>query len=168
MKGKATTVRKELQELYSAIEEGKADITGLFALQFLIDKGRLDKRLEREMYATYLASMFRSVRFGVNEAHGKGVAIQFNYLTLEGGITIDELSGKFSVDQSKIKDAVVKLTDDILTMQAEGSYVKAKALCDRFGIIHPAMQKALDKLANIPVDIEPEFTLVTKSADGIR
>jgi hypothetical protein len=166
--GKATTVRKELQELYSAIEEAKADITGLFALQFLIGKGLLDKRLEREMYATYLASMFRSVRFGINEAHGKGVAIQFNYLTLEGGLTIDEVNGKFSIDQSKIKDAVIKLTGDILTLQAEGSYAKAKALCDRFGIIHPAMQKALDKLSNIPVDIEPEFPLIKKSTDGIR
>jgi hypothetical protein len=166
--GKATTVRKELQELYSAIEEAKADITGLFVLQFLIDKGQIDKRLEQEMYATYLASMFRSVRFGVNEAHGKGVAIQFNYLTLEGGITIDELSGKFNIDQSKIRDAVIKLTGDILTLQAEGSYAKAKALCDRFGIIHPAMQKALDKLSNIPVDIEPEFSLIKKSANGIR
>ncbi len=166
--GKATTVRKELQDLYSAIEEAKADITGLFALQLLIDKGSLDKKLEQEMYTTYLASMFRSVRFGTNEAHGKGVAIQFNYLTLEGGITIDETSGKFSIDQSKIKDAVTKLTGEILTLQAEGSYEKAKALCDRFGIIHPAMQKALDKLSNIPVDIEPEFTFVKKSVIGIR
>jgi uncharacterized protein YjbJ (UPF0337 family) len=140
----------------------------LFALQFLIGKGLLDKRLEREMYATYLASMFRSVRFGINEAHGKGVAIQFNYLTLEGGLTIDEVNGKFSIDQSKIKDAVIKLTGDILTLQAEGSYAKAKALCDRFGIVHPAMQKALDKLSNIPVDIEPEFPLIKKSTDGIR
>ncbi|HVN48660.1 MAG TPA: hypothetical protein VMU30_07545 [Bacteroidota bacterium] len=166
--GKPTTVRKKLQELYSAIEEAKADITGLFALQYLIDKKILDKKLEQEMYTTYLASMFRSVRFGTNEAHGKGVAIQFNYLTLEGGITIDEASGKFGIDQSKIEDAVAKLTADILTLQAEGSYVKAKAMCDRFGIIHPAMQKALDKLAGIPVDIEPEFTLIKKTANEIR
>jgi hypothetical protein len=166
--GRATTVRQELKELYSPIEEAKADITGLFALQLLIDRGVLDTKLEEQMYATFLASMFRSVRFGLNEAHGKGVAIQFNYLTLEGGIKIDEISGTFGIDESKIKDAVQALVHDILTLQAEGSYVKAKAMIDRFAIIHPAMQKALDKFDDIPVDIEPIFPLAPKVAGSIR
>lgn len=166
--GKNTTVRQELKELYSAIEEAKADIAGLFALQFLIDKGLLDKKLEECMYTTYLASMFRSVRFGITEAHGKGVAIQFNYLTLESGIEIDEAAGVFSIDKSKIKEAVKKLVNDIMTLQAEGSYAKAKAMIDRFATIHPAMQKALDKMNDIPVDIKPNFTLVPKVEGSIR
>ncbi len=166
--GKSTTVRQELKELYSPIEEAKADITGLFALQFLIDRGVLDKKLEEEMYTTFLTSMFRSVRFGLNEAHGKGVAIQFNYLTLEGGIRIDEISGTFSIDDSKIKDAVQSLVRDILTLQAEGSYAKAKAMIDRFAIIHPAMQKTLEKFDNIPVDIEPIFPFAPKVAGSVR
>jgi hypothetical protein len=167
--GKATNVRKELKELYSAIEEAKADITGLFMLQYLIDKGLLNKRMENEMYTTFLASMFRSVRFGINESHGKGVTIQFNYLTLEGGIKIDEVSNIFSIDIDKIKEAVKKLSGEILTLQAEGSYVKAKAMIDRFAIIHPAMQRALDKLGNsVPVDIEPIFTLVPRIPGNIR
>jgi hypothetical protein len=157
--GKDATVRKQLKELYSAIEEAKADITGLWALQYLIDKGMVDKAMEQQMYTTFLASMFRSVRFGVTEAHGKGVALQFNYLVEDGAITVDEGAGTFSINESKIKDGVRKLTHDILTLQAEGSYEKAKAMLDTYGVIKPAMQKALDKLGDVPVDIEPKFTM---------
>jgi hypothetical protein len=166
--GKETNVRQELKELYSAIEEAKADITGLFALQFLIDKGLLDKKMEEEMYTTYLASMFRSVRFGVNEAHGEGVAIQFNFLTDEGAIKIDEAVGTFSTDNLKIKNAVKKLTGEILTIEAEGSYTKAKALIDKYAVVRTIMQKGLDKLGSIPIDIEPRFPLVPKAAGSIR
>ncbi|MBI3652892.1 MAG: hypothetical protein HY231_17850 [Acidobacteria bacterium] len=161
--GQASTVRLSLKELYSTIEEAKADITGLWALQYLIDKGVMDKQMERAMYITYLASSFRSVRFGLTEAHGKGQAIQFNYLTDEGAIKIDAAKGTFSIDFDKVKDAVRKLTSEILTLQAEGSYAKAKAMLDKYGVIRPAMQKALDKLGSVPVDIEPNFTLVGKA-----
>jgi hypothetical protein len=157
--GAQVTVRKQLKELYSAIEEAKADITGLWALQYLIDKGVVDKSLERSLYTTFLASMFRSVRFGITEAHGKGVAVQFNYLSDEGAILYDEKSGTFSVEQTKIKEAVRRLTHDILTLQAEGSYEKAKAMLDKYGVIRPPMQLALDKLGSVPVDIEPIFPL---------
>ncbi|HEU4796381.1 MAG TPA: hypothetical protein VFT02_12165, partial [Pyrinomonadaceae bacterium] len=81
-----TTPRKQLKELYSAIEEAKADMTGLWALQYMIDRGIIEKSMERTLYTTYLASMFRSVRFGITEAHGRGVAMQFNYLTDEGAL----------------------------------------------------------------------------------
>jgi hypothetical protein len=157
--GRDTNVRKELKELYSTIEEAKADITGLWALQYLIDKGSVASAMERDLYTTYLTSSFRSVRFGLNEAHGKGQAIQFNYLLDEGGIKVDEGAGTYSIDTSKIKAAVRKLTTEILTIEAEGSYEKAKAMLDKYGLIRPAMQKALDKLSGVPVDIEPIFTL---------
>ena len=166
---KETTVRKELKELYSPIEEAKADITGLFALQFLIDKRLIDKTMENQMYTTFLASMFRSIRFGINEAHGKGVAIQFNYLTQEGGIKIDDIADTFSIDMLRIKDAVKTLSGEILTLEAEGSYKKAKGMIDRYAIIHPAMQRALDKLTGtVPVDIEPIFTFVPKMEGSVR
>ncbi len=157
--GRDTSVRKELKELYSAIEEAKADITGLWALQHLIDKGALDRAMERDLYTTYLASSFRSVRFGITEAHGKGQALQFNYLFDEGAIKMDEGAGTFGIDTAKIKDAVRKLSSAILTIEAEGSYDKAKALLEKYGLIRPAMQKALDKLSDVPVDIEPSFVL---------
>ena len=157
--GRETAVRKELKELYSAIEEAKADITSLWALQYLMDKGVVDRAMERDLYTTYLASSFRSVRFGITEAHGKGQALQFNYLVDEGAIRIDETAGTFSIDSSKIKEAVRKLTSEILTLQAEGSYDKAKAMLDKYGVIRPVMQKALDNLTGVPVDIEPVFAL---------
>ena len=160
--GRDTSVRQELKEQYSAIEEAKADITGLWALQYLIDKGSVDRAMERDLYTTYLASSFRSVRFGINEAHGKGQALQFNYLMDEGAIKVDEAAGTFSIDTSKIKEAVRKLAGEILTIEAEGSYEKAKAMLDKYGVIRPPMQKALDKLGNVPVDIEPNFVLAKK------
>src|SRR5947207_12815907 len=157
--GEQTTVRKQLKELYSAIEEAKADITGLWALQYLIDKGVVDKSMERTLYTTNLASMFRSVRFGINEAHGRGVAMQFNYFTDEGGVKYNEQSGKFSIDESKIRDAVRKLTNELLTIEAEGSYDKARAILVKYAVIRPPMLNALDKLKDVPVDIEPVFPL---------
>ena len=157
--GRTTTVRQELKELSSAMEEAKADITGLWALQYLIDKGVVEKRMERSLYTTFLASAFRSVRFGITESHGRGIALQFNYLTDEGAIEVNEQTGTFSVNQGKIKDAVRKLTSEILTVQAEGSYEKAKAMLDKYAVIRPPMQKALDRLKDVPVDIEPVFPL---------
>ncbi|MCA1568506.1 MAG: hypothetical protein LC803_23230 [Acidobacteria bacterium] len=157
--GQATTVRMQLKELYSAIEEAKADITGLWALQYLMDKGMVEKSMERSMYTTFLASCFRSVRFGITEAHGKGIAVQFNYLTDEGAIKFDERTGTFSIDESRVKQAVAKLAREILTLQAEGSYAKAKVMLDRYGVIRPPMQRALASLGDVPVDIEPHFPL---------
>jgi hypothetical protein len=164
--GRETTVRKELKELYSAIEEAKADITGLFALQYLIDKGVVDRKMERDIYTTYLASSFRSVRFGITEAHGRGQALQFNYLFDEGGIKYDKASTTFSIDHSRIKPAVRKLTSEILTLQAEGSYDKAKSMLDKYGLIRPEMRGALDRLGRVPVDIEPRFTLAERVPAG--
>ena len=157
--GQETTVRKQLKELYSAIEEAKADVTGLWALQYMIDRGIIEKSMERTLYTTYLASMFRSVRFGITEAHGRGVALQFNYLTDEGAIKFNETKGTFSIDHAKIKDSVRKLTHDLLTLEAEGSYDTAKALLDKYAVIRAPMQQALDKLKDVPVDIEPIFPL---------
>ena len=157
--GAATTVRLQLKDRYSSIEEAKADMTGLWALQYLIDKGVIDKQMEQTLYTTYLASMFRSVRFGITEAHGRGVAMQFNYLTDEGAIKFNDQTGTFSVDETKVRDAVRKLTHELLTIEAEGSYDKAKAILEKYAVIRPAMKSALDRLNNVPVDIEPMFPL---------
>ena len=157
--GQATTVRLQLKELYSSIEEAKADVTGLWALQQLIDKGVIDKQMQRTLYTTYLASMFRSVRFGLTESHARGVAMQFNYFTDEGAIKFDASTGKFSADDAKMKAAVTKLTHDLLTIEAEGSYDKAKAILDKYSNIRPDMKGALDRLNNVPVDIEPIFPM---------
>ncbi len=154
--GRTTTVRQELKETYSAIEEAKADISGLFALQFLIDQGQLDKGLEKTIYTTFLASAFRSLRFGINEAHGRGQAIQLNFLLDQGAFKVNG-DGTFAVDTAKIRNGVTALTREIMTLQAEGSYAKAKQMIDTLGVIRPQTKALLDRLTSVPVDIEPRF-----------
>jgi hypothetical protein len=155
--GRATTVRQELKETYSAIEEAKADISGLWALRELADRTLIDPSITKTMYTTFLASAFRSIRFGINEAHGRGIAVQVNYLLDAGAFTVQP-GGTFAVDDAKIAGAVTALTRDIMTIQAEGSYAKAKDLLDRLGVVRPQVQKLLDRLTGVPVDIEPSFT----------
>ena len=154
--GRQTTVRQELKEASSFLEEAKADISGLFGIQHMIDKGVLPKALESSLYRTFLASAFRSIRFGVNEAHGKGIAVQLNFLIDQGGFQVKP-DGTFTVDADRAKEGVMALTRDIMTIQAEGDYAKAKALGERLGVVRPPIQAALDKLAAVPVDIEPRF-----------
>jgi hypothetical protein len=159
--GRATTVRQELKETYSAIEEAKADISGLFALQYLVDKGVIDKRMAGQMYDTFLASAFRSIRFGVTEAHGKGIALQLNYLTDYGAFAAQK-DGTFAVDQAKVRQGVSALTHDLLTLEAEGDYAKAKDMLSRLAVVRPTVQTLLDRLGSVPVDIEPRFPTAEK------
>jgi hypothetical protein len=154
--GKQTTVRQELKETYSAIEEAKADASGLWALRHLADRKQVDASIARTMYATFLASAFRSIRFGVNEAHGRGIAMQLNYLLDAGAFRVRQ-DGTFTIDNAKIGDAVTALTREIMTLQAEGSYAKAKEMIERLGVVRPEVQKVLDRLTGVPVDIEPKF-----------
>jgi hypothetical protein len=159
VRGRPTNVRKEMKELGSALEEAKADVAGLFALQYLIDKGTLPASMEQELYATFLAGIFRTLRFGSGDAHGKGMALQCNYFWDRGGIAYNESTGVFSVNVPAMKEAVAKLTGQIMTLQAEGNYGGARELLEHFGTIRPAMQRTLDKLSTIPVDIRPLFPL---------
>ena len=148
-------VRQNLKEVYSAIEEAKADVTGLFMLQYLYDHGmQHSPDAEQKLYTTFLASAFRSVRFGITEAHGRGMALQFNYLTDKGAFVANP-DGTFRVDASKIKGAVRDLAHDLMTIEAEGNYREAKRLLDTLAIIRPPMQKALDALKDLPTDIDP-------------
>ncbi len=157
--GRKTTVRQEMKDLYSAIEEAKADIAGLFALQYLIDRGVIERSTEEQMYVTYLAGVFRSVRFGINEAHGKGMAIQFNYLVDEGAFAYSPAAGTFRVNMDRIKAAVTKLTGEIMTLQARGDYAGVKTMMEHYAVIRPDMRAVLDRLSGVPVDINPRFPL---------
>jgi hypothetical protein len=154
--GRATNVRQELKDTYSAIEEAKADISGLFALQHLVNRGRLDEAFNDTMYTTYLASMFRSIRFGINEAHGRGVAIQLNYFLDHGGVTVAP-DGTCAVNPDRIRQNVIDLTRDIMTLQAVGDYAAATQLIATLGVVRPQVQTVLDRLKDVPVDIEPRF-----------
>ncbi len=167
-----TTPREELKNLYAAIEECKADVTGLFALQYMMDHAKemglskvlaSDEAAQRQLYTTYLASSFRTLRFGLNDAHGKGMAIQFNTYTDKGAF-IQHDDGTFSVDVAKMKTAVNELDHDLLTIEAQGDYAAARKLLDEMGVIRPALSKALDSLQGIPTDIEPVFVTAEELA----
>ena len=154
--GRPSTVRQELKETYSTIEEAKADISGLWALQHLIDKGTLDRSLERTIYTTFLASAFRSLRFGLNESHARGIAIQLNRLLDAGAVVVGQ-DGTFAVDHERVKGAVREVAAELLTIEAEGRYDRAQALIAEQAILRPDVQRALDRLTGVPVDIEPRF-----------
>lgn len=174
--GRSTTPRAELKELYSPIEEAKADVTGLFALQFMMDHAvemklgavlPSDEAAQRQLYTTFLASAFRSLRFGLNDAHGKGMAVQFNYLLDRGGF-VEHGDGTFTVDMAKIKGAVQDLDHDLLTLEAEGNYNGAKEALDRLGVLRPVLKRAFDRLEGIPTDIEPIFVTAEELAPTTR
>jgi hypothetical protein len=173
---RATNPRLELKELFSAIEEAKADVTGLFALQYMIDHAdamKLEQVLdvkdkaaaERKLYNTYLASSFRTLRFGIHEAHGKGMAIQMNWFLDQGGFVVKP-DGTFAVDMSKIKDAVASLDREFLTLEATGDYAGAKKLLTEMANLRPPVQKAIDGLASLPTDIEPRFVTADAMASA--
>jgi hypothetical protein len=170
--GKQTSPRQQLKDLYAAIEEAKADATGLFALQYMMDHAKQmnlggvlksDEAAQRQLYTTYLASTFRSLRFGTHEAHGKGMAFQFNFLVDHGGFTQNP-DGTFSVNYAKIKDAVRDLTRTLLMLEANSDYDAAKKMLDSMVSVRPATQKLLDKLNDIPVDIEPQYVTADELA----
>ena len=165
LQGRDTNPRLELKDLYSAIEEAKADITGLYVLQFLMtqaDQGRIQAPLphgpaaERQLYTTFLASAFRTLRFGLQDAHARGMAIQVNYLRDKGGFVVNP-DGTFAVDFAKVKDAVRALDHDFLTIEATGDYAAAKKMISELAVVRPEAQRLLDRLKSTPTDIEPLF-----------
>jgi hypothetical protein len=159
---KGMTSRAALQETYGPIEEAKADASGLWALQRLIDTGVLtDKDLQRTVYPTFLASAFRSIRFGLKEAHAKAVAMQLNLLVEKGAVRVGN-DGTFAVETTKVKDAVREITTLLMTIEADGDREKAAGLLRTHAIITPAIKRVLDKLAMVPVDIEPRYTTAEK------
>jgi hypothetical protein len=151
--GPQNNLRGSLKELHSAIEEAKADATGLFMMQYLFDHGLLPAQ-EKALYTTFLASSFRTLRFGVHEAHGRGMALQFNYLTDKGAF-VAGADGTFTVDLAKIQNAVRDLVHDLMTIEATGDYAGAKIMLDELGVLRPAMEQAIEKMADLPTDIEP-------------
>ncbi|UTY58166.1 hypothetical protein [Massilia sp. erpn] len=160
--GQESTPRQDLKEAYSTIEEAKADVTGLFALMYMMKKGQLKGVLgegeaaERKLHTTFLASAFRTLHFGLTDSHARGMAIQVNYLLDKGGF-VSHGDGTFSVDFKKIRQAVIDLDREFLTIEATGDYARAKQMMDKYVVIRPDVQKALDKMKTVPNDIRPSF-----------
>ncbi|WP_444927049.1 dipeptidyl-peptidase 3 family protein [Microbulbifer sp. TRSA002] len=148
-------VRQALKETSSALEEGKADILGLYMVTRLHEKGELEEGQLMDNYVTFLAGIFRSVRFGAASAHGKANMMRFNYFKEQGAFTRDPKTGQYSVDFEKMQQAMTNLSRLIITIQGDGDYEKAKSLLETKGVIGPELQADLDRLAeaNIPVDV---------------
>ncbi|KAJ2759503.1 hypothetical protein H4S06_002199, partial [Coemansia sp. BCRC 34490] len=163
------TVRSRLQDLHSAFEEAKADIAGLFAARLLVASGVIANVTMRQFYTTYLASAFRSVRFGLSEAHGLGQAMQLAYLLDAGGFVYDGAARTFAVDFDAIDGAVADLTRDIMLIQGDGDKARAAAFRDKYGVLAPSVAQALDGLAHVPIDIAPvwaDIAELRKSSDA--
>lgn len=160
--GRETEVKKELKETYSTIEECKADVLGMYNNIFMIEKGEYPATFREEVWATFLAGIFRSARFGINEAHGAGNAIIYNYILEKGGYKYDEATQKVSVDFDEIYKSVKELATKVLMIEAEGDYTAAKALIENYAIESPSLKALTGKLKELPVDIKPVFQIQKK------
>ena len=155
--GVETTVGAELQELYSASEEGKADVMGAYNILYMMERGELPAAEKENFLATYFVGIFRAMRFGTNEAHGKGAAFQYSFYKKAGAFEIDEASGKYKVDFAKLEQAISDLTAKIVTIQGDGDYDATKAFLDEYGQIDEAATSAIASMSDIPVDIQPVY-----------
>ncbi|MCU1348499.1 MAG: Peptidase family [Acidobacteria bacterium] len=155
--GSRVEVRIPLKNLYSTIEETKADVLGLWNIVYARNHGLLSAFDEKQLYATYTGLMFRSMRFGIGEAHGRGTAIQWNWIREQGGI-MPSANGRYAVDFAKFADGVKSLSTELLTIEATGDFNRANALLEKYGRITPEIEGINKSLNDIPVDITPVYT----------
>jgi hypothetical protein len=148
-------VKDNLKELYAAMEEGKADILGLFFVTQLVNMGEYTDKDLMDNYVTFMAGLFRSIRFGASSAHGKANMVRFNYFMEKGAFTRNAENGTYTVNFDKMTEAMNSLAAEIITIQGDGDYNKAKAMIDDLGIIKPELQADLERIAQagIPRDI---------------
>jgi len=156
---KSETVRKALQEKYSVIEECKADILGIYAVPYFVNVFSLTKDKIVEHYLTYVAGLFRSIRFGVEEAHGLANLIQLNFLTKWKVIIRDKHTGRYSIDVDSFHRVVTKLAEKLLIIEAHGEYEEAAKFIDDYGLLAAETIDAMEKLNIIPVDLDLSFYL---------
>jgi hypothetical protein len=155
--GRKTTVDKELKELASGLEEAKADAMGAWNILFMMDKGELPAAERPQLYATYFAGLFRAMRFGIGEAHGKGAAAQYRFLREQGAVGWDAQARRFRVDEAKMKDGLAALVAAIVKLQGDGDYEGVKAFYAKYATLDPEAQAVIDSMSAIPVDIQPVY-----------
>jgi hypothetical protein len=156
--GKKVDVRLALGAAYSPLEEAKADVMGVYNVLFMIEKGEIAADTRDRMLVSYFAGLFRSARFGVAEAHGKGAALQINRLVEAGAATVGS-DGKYTVDLTRIEAAVSDLVRDICVLQHDGDAAAADAFLAKYGALSKDTENVLAKLGSIPVDILPRYPL---------
>ena len=148
-------IRVAIGPAYGGLEEAKADVVGLFALNWLMDKGVLQKDRAPEVYASYVAGIFRTVRFGVAEAHGRAEMMEFNYLSEQGAITLDPKTGKYVIDYQKMPVAIASLAKELLEIEATGDRNRAEQWFAKYDSMPAELKSALAAVKDVPVDIDP-------------
>ena len=151
--GRKTTVNEELKDRYSALEEAKADVAGVWNILFMMDKGELPLAEKNQLLATYFTGIFRSVRFGTNDAHGEGAALQYGYLKEKGAFRWDDAAKRFVIDYAKLETGLRDLLHDQLMLQANGDYAGTGAFFDRYAHLDAHAEAAIAAMEHIPVDI---------------
>lgn len=153
--GKQVDIRQAVGPVYAGLEEAKADVTGMFGLAWLVDHNALPKERLPEYYASYVAGIFRTVRFGVAEAHGRAEMMEFNYLTEQGAITRDPAAGTYAIDLQKIPGALAALAKELLTIEATGDRARAENWFKKYETMPATLKADLEKGKDLPIDIDP-------------
>ena len=155
--GAETTVNAQLKELYSGIEEGKADVMGAYNILYMMDRGELPISEKENFLATYFTGKFRSMRFGLDAAHAKGAAFQYSFFRDAGAVEWLEDEKRFKIDFEKLEQAISDLTAKVVMIQGDGNYDKAKAFLDENVKLDEPAQTILGDLDHIPIDIRPVY-----------
>jgi len=151
--GRQVDIRAAIGGAFSGLEEAKADVVGMFALKWLIDKGVLNRERVAEYYASYVAGIFRTVRFGTGEAHGRAEMMEFNYLSSQGAIV--SRNGRYSADYARMPAAIQRLAQELLEQEATGDRARAQAWFAKYDVMPEPLQRALVSASDVPIDIDP-------------
>ena len=155
--GRKTTVDQELKEIAGGFEEAKADVMGAYNILHMMDEGVIPDAERNQIRATYVAGLFRAMRFGIGEAHGRGAAMQYRYLRQKGVLVWDKQAKRFRIDPNRIDLAIRDLVGEIVRLQGNGDYAGTKAFLDKYAVLDPEAQQVIDSMSHIPVDIRPIY-----------
>src|SRR4051794_31936 len=155
--GRETTVNAELKDQYSAVEESKADVMGAWNILYLMHRGELPIAEREQLLASYMADVFRHLRFGTADAHGRGAAMQYGFLREHGGLAWDSSAARFRLDYDKLEAAIPLLVAELVRLEGDGDYAGARAFLDRYGKLDPDAQAVIAAMTQIPVDIQPTY-----------
>jgi hypothetical protein len=157
LNGRQTTVNAELKDQYSAIEESKADVMGAVNILYLMRRGELPLAEREQLLASYMADVFRHLRFGTADAHGRGAAMQYGFLKERGGLAWDPSARRFRIDYDRLEAGLKALVGELVRIEGDGDYAGAKAFLDRYGRLDPDAQAVIATMGHIPVDIQPTY-----------
>ncbi len=158
MGGNEVDLREAIGPAYSGLEEAKADVVGMYGLKWLVDRGALPAARLQEYYASYVAGIFRTVRFSIAEAHGRAEMMEFGYLSEQGTITQDAATGRYAVNYARMPQAIAALAKELLEMEATGDRGRVEKWFQKYAVMPPELAAALAKVADVPVDVDPVFS----------